>query len=34
MSKVSNKQRLETLQGWLSWITKQKGYPKNKVKKK
>ena len=34
MSKNSNKQRLETLQGWLSWITKQKGYPKAKVKTK
>ena len=34
MSKNSNKQRLETLQGWLSWVTKQKGYPKAKVKTK
>lgn len=34
MSKNSNKQRLETLQGWLSWVTKQKGYPKVKVKTK
>jgi hypothetical protein len=32
MSKNSNKQRLETLMGWLSWISKQKGYPKAKVK--
>jgi len=34
MSKVSNKQRLESLQGWISWASKQKGYPKAKVKTK
>lgn len=34
MSKISNKQRLETLQGWISWVSKQKGYPKPNVKKK
>lgn len=34
MSKTSTKQKLETLQGWLSWIVKQKGYskPKKRVK--
>ena len=34
MSKTSHKQRLETLQGWVSWASKQKGYPKKAVKKK
>ena len=34
MSKVSNKQRLETLKGWLSWVPKQKPYSKTNVKKK
>ena len=33
MSKTSDKQKIETLQGWLSWVTKQKGYPKAKPKK-
>jgi hypothetical protein len=32
MSKNSNKQRVETLMVWISWISKQKGYPKAKVK--
>jgi hypothetical protein len=34
MSKNSNKQRVETLMGWISWISKQKGYPKSKTKVK
>jgi len=34
MSKVSSKQRLETLQGWISYVSRQKGYPKKKVKTK
>jgi hypothetical protein len=34
MSKTSNKQRLETLQNWVSWASRQKGYPKAKVKAK
>jgi hypothetical protein len=34
MSKTSNKHRLEVLQGWVSWISKQKGYPKTKIKVK
>jgi len=34
MSKTSHKQKLETLQGWISWVSKQKGYPKKTVKKK
>ena len=34
MSKTSNKQRIETLQGWISWVSKQKGYPKVKQKVK
>jgi len=34
MSKNSAKQRLETLQGWISWISKRPNYPKKKVKKK
>lgn len=34
MSKTSNKTRLETLQGWISWVSKQKGYPKQKQKVK
>lgn len=33
MSK-SSKQRYETLQGWISWVSKQKTYPKTKVKTK
>jgi len=32
MSKTSAKQRLETLQSWVSWISRQKGYPKSKPK--
>ena len=34
MSKNSAKQRMETLQGWIQWVSRQKGYPKKKVKKK
>jgi hypothetical protein len=34
MGKISGKQRLETLQSWISWISKQKGYPKSKPKSK
>lgn len=34
MSKISNKQRVESLVGWVSYVSKQKGYPKSKVKKK
>jgi hypothetical protein len=34
MSKTSARQKLETLQGWISWVSRQKGYPKKKVKKK
>ena len=34
MSKTSAKQRLEVLQGWISYVSRQKGYPKAKVKKK
>lgn len=34
MSKNSSKQRIETLQGWISWVSKQKGYPKKKPKVK
>ena len=34
MSKTTPKQRLETLQSWVSWASKQKGYPKKAVKKK
>lgn len=34
MSKTSNKQRLDVLQGWVSYVSKQKGYLKAKVKKK
>lgn len=32
MSKNSAKQRLEVLQGWVSYVSRQKGYPKKKVK--
>jgi hypothetical protein len=34
MSKTSAKQKIETLTGWISWISKQKGYPKAKKVKK
>jgi hypothetical protein len=34
MSKTSTKAKLETLQGWVSWVSRQKGYPKAKVKAK
>jgi len=34
MSKNSNKQRIETLQSWIQWASRQKGYPKAKVKTK
>lgn len=34
MSKTSNKQRLDVLQGWVSYVSKQKGYPKAKQKVK
>ena len=34
MSKISAKQRLETLQGWISWISKRPNYPKKKPLKK
>jgi hypothetical protein len=34
MSKTSNKQKIETLQGWIQWASRQKGYPKKKVKVK
>ena len=34
MSKTSAKARIETLQSWVSWVSKQKGYPKAKTKKK
>jgi len=34
MSKTSNKQKLEVLQGYVSYISRQKGYPKKKVKTK
>jgi hypothetical protein len=34
MSKTSAKQKIETLMGWISWISKQKGYPKAKKVKK
>jgi hypothetical protein len=34
MSKSSTKNKLETLQGWVSWVSRQKGYPKTKVKTK
>jgi hypothetical protein len=34
MSKSSTKNKLETLQGWISWVSRQKGYPKMKVKVK
>jgi hypothetical protein len=34
MSKSSTKNKLETLQGWVSWVSRQKGYPKKKVKVK
>jgi hypothetical protein len=34
MSKNSSKQRLEVLQGWISYVSRQKGYPKTKVKTK
>jgi hypothetical protein len=34
MSKTSAKARIETLQSWVSWASKQKGYPKVKTKKK
>lgn len=34
MSKSSNKQKIEILNGWISWTSKQKGYPKTKVKVK
>ena len=34
MSKTSAKQKIETLQGWISWVSKQKGYPKVKQKAK
>jgi len=33
MSKTSSKQKIETLYSWLSWVSKQKGYPKSKPKK-
>ena len=33
MSKVSAKARIETLQSWVSWVSKQKGYPKVKQKR-
>ena len=31
MSKTSAKQKIETLMGWISWVSKQKGYPKAKI---
>jgi hypothetical protein len=34
MSRISSKQRLETLQGWIQWTSRQKGYPKKKIKTK
>ena len=34
MSKSSTKNKLETLQSWVSWVSRQKGYPKVKVKTK
>jgi len=34
MSKNSAKQRIETLQGWISIISKRPNYPKKKVVKK
>jgi hypothetical protein len=34
MSKTSSKQRLEVLQNWIQWTSRQKGYPKAKVKTK
>jgi hypothetical protein len=34
MSRSSSKQKIEVLQGWVSWVSKQKGYPKTKVKEK
>jgi len=34
MSKTSSKQRIETLQGWISWVSKRPNYLKKKVKKK
>jgi hypothetical protein len=34
MSKTSTKAKLETLQGWISWVSRQKGYPKQKTKVK
>ena len=34
MSKTSTKAKLETLQGWISYVSRQKGYPKAKTKKK
>ena len=33
MSKTSNKQKIETLQGWISWVPKQKSYSSTKPKK-
>jgi len=34
MSKTSSKQKIETLQSWVQWTSRQKGYPKKKVKVK
>ena len=34
MSKTSNKQRLEVLHSWISWVSKQKSYSKSKQKVK
>jgi hypothetical protein len=34
MSKISAKARIETLQSWISWVSKQKGYPKTQTKNK
>jgi hypothetical protein len=34
MSKTSNKLKIEVLRGWVQWASRQKGYPKKKVKVK
>ena len=34
MSKTSNKLKIEVLRGWVQWTSRQKGYPKKKVKVK
>ena len=34
MSKTSNRLKIEVLKNWIQWTSRQKGYPKAKVKVK